>query len=96
MFASGYFSLMVFITPLPTTWFGRQANGCTQTMFGMSCSIYSIISAVKNHPSPVWLPIDKTGKNGGSVIVDIVMQLEDDYNFKLSFDKNVLELAPEQ
>ncbi len=40
--------------------------------------------------------LDKTGKNGGSVIVDIVMQLEDDYNFKLSFDKNVLELAPEQ
>ena len=26
----------------------------------MSFSIYSIISAVKNQPSPVWFPIDKT------------------------------------
>ena len=25
----------------------------------MSCSIYSIISAVRNQPSPVWFPIDK-------------------------------------
>ena len=22
------------ITPLPTTWFGRQPNGCVQTIFG--------------------------------------------------------------
>ena len=47
------------MTPFPTTWFGKQANGCTQTIFGIPCSIYSIISAVKNQPSPVWFPIDK-------------------------------------
>ena len=28
-------------------------------MFFMSFSIYSSISAVKNHPSPVWFPVDK-------------------------------------
>ena len=59
MLASGYFSLIVFITPFPTTWFGKQANGCTHTILGIPCSIYSIISAVKNQPSPVWFPIDK-------------------------------------
>ena len=48
-----YLRRIVFITPFPTTWFGKQANGCTQTIFGIPCSIYSIISAVKNQPSPV-------------------------------------------
>ncbi len=39
--------------------------------------------------------LDKTGNDAGSVIVDIVMQLEDDYNFKISFDTNVLKIGPE-
>ena len=49
-----------FITPFPTTWFGKHANGCTHIILGISCSMYSIISAVKNQPSPVWFPIEST------------------------------------
>ena len=32
------------ITPLPTTWFGRQANGCVHTIFGAPLWISSNIS----------------------------------------------------
>ena len=42
-----------FITPLPTTWFGRQPNGCVQTILGILLCINSSISPVRNHPSPV-------------------------------------------
>ena len=36
--------------------------------------------------------LDKAGESEENVIVDIVMQLEDDYNFKISFDTNVLKI----
>ena len=41
------------ITPLPTIWFGRQANGWIHTILFVPLWISSSISPVKNHPSPV-------------------------------------------
>ena len=46
---------------LPTTWFGRQPKGWVHTMFGTPSLISSTISPVRNHPSPVWLPMDTIG-----------------------------------
>ena len=37
---------------------GRQANGCVQTIFAAPPWISSSISPVKNHPSPVWFPME--------------------------------------
>ena len=48
------------IAPLPVTWLGKHPNGCIHTIFGAPLSISSIISPVKNQPSPVWLPIETT------------------------------------
>ena len=56
----GYFFLKALIAPLPVTWFGKHPNGCIHTIFGAPLSISSIISPVKNQPSPVWLPIETT------------------------------------
>ena len=50
VFNISIFSLIVFITPFPTTWFGKHAKGCTHTMLEIPCSMYSTISAVKNQP----------------------------------------------
>lgn len=48
----------LFDDTFPTTWFGRQANGCVQTIFAAPPWISSSISPVKNHPSPVWFPME--------------------------------------
>ena len=96
MFAKGYLLRIVFITPLPTTWFGRHANGCTQTIFGISFSMYSIISAVKNQPSPVWFPIDRisfTWLSKCQISQGIKYSLFDLYNaFFKSFSKTSIKL----
>ena len=39
-------------------WFGRQPNGCIQTIFSTPLSINSIISPGRSQPSPVWLPTE--------------------------------------
>ena len=38
------------MTPLPTTWLGRQPKGWMQTMFSMPEVISSIISPARNQP----------------------------------------------
>ena len=43
------------ITALPTTWFGRHANGWVHTTFGAPVLMSSTISAVSSHPSPIEL-----------------------------------------
>ena len=55
-FASGYSRRSSRNMPLPTTWFGRQANGWAQMMFGVPVSMSSIISAVSSQPSPAVVP----------------------------------------
>ena len=58
MFASGYASRRCLITPLPTIWLGRHANGWQHTILPAPLCISSIISPVRSHPSPVWFPSD--------------------------------------
>ena len=41
------------ITPLPVTWFGRQAKGCRHAMLGAPEWMSSTISAVSSQPSPI-------------------------------------------
>src|SRR5699024_4965092 len=54
----GYSRRSSLITPFPTTWFGRQAKGCVHTIFPAPLWISSSISPVRNHPSPVWFPME--------------------------------------
>ena len=44
---------LLYTSPLPTIWFGKQANGCAQMMFVTPSLMSSSISPVKNQPSPV-------------------------------------------
>ena len=39
--------------------------------------------------------LDKTGNYDGSIIADIIMQIEDNYNFKISFDTNISRFSEE-
>ena len=47
------------MTALPTTWFGRHANGCVHTTLGAPVLMSSTISAVSSHPSPIELHSDR-------------------------------------
>ena len=59
MLLSGYLRRSSLMTDLPTTWFGRQANGCVHTTFGQPLRISSTISAVRSQPSPIELHSDR-------------------------------------
>ena len=48
------------MTDLPTTWFGRHANGEHTMMFGVPFSMRSHISAVSSQPSPIVLQSERT------------------------------------
>ena len=61
MLLSGYAFFSALMTPLPTTWFGRHANGWMQTMLGVPWVMSSTISPVRNHPSPYWFPRERNG-----------------------------------
>ena len=56
MRTSGYASDKVFTIPLPLTWLGKQPKGCKHTTCFAPFSMRSIISPVRNQPSPHWLP----------------------------------------
>ena len=57
MLAIGYSDRMCLMTPFPTTWLGRHPKGWMHTMFSTPLWISSIISPVRNQPSPVSFPM---------------------------------------
>ena len=60
------------LTPLPTTWFGRQPKGCAQTILDTPERMSSTISPVRNQPSPVWLPQETIGEASGDVFMRVL------------------------
>ena len=56
--AVGILTAQLFDHAFPTTWLGRQPKGWVHTILGVPEWINSNISPVKNHPSPVWLPME--------------------------------------